>query len=234
MATEFNHLYQYSVLSAFMQGLAEEGKPVGEILAQADHGIGTVPNINGEVIIIDGEGYYFSLDNNELQKMQPTDFMPFVMATRFKPTIVNEARPLRMELLSESLRPLLPLRQNNFLSIRIDATFRQIKYNIISPQRQPRESLRDLLARREAREAKNIKAVMFGFWSPPFTNAFTIDGMHLHFVSDDRRTGGHVMDFCAENATLSAAAILEYHVQLPSSEAFNEVPIEAHSVGKTL
>ena len=43
-------------------------------------------------------------------------------------------------------------------------------------------------------------------------------GFHVHFLSDDRKAGGHVLQFGAEDAELSVAVVRRYTVQLPETE----------------
>jgi alpha-acetolactate decarboxylase len=40
-----NSLYQYSIFSALMQGLAETGPTIGQVLSHGDHGFGTVSHL---------------------------------------------------------------------------------------------------------------------------------------------------------------------------------------------
>ena len=35
---------------------------------------------------------------------------------------------------------------------------------------------------------------MVGFWTPSYASSLNVPGYHFHFVSDDRRHGGHVLD----------------------------------------
>ena len=39
-----------------------------------------------------------------------------------------------------------------------------------------------------------VAGTMVGFWSPPYASGVEIAGYHLHFVTDDRTAGGHVLD----------------------------------------
>ncbi|KAG2415922.1 hypothetical protein HFD88_007114 [Aspergillus terreus] len=220
-----NNLYQYSIVSALMHGICSTGPSIRDILAHGDHGLGTVPHLNGEIIIIDGEAYHFPPDSPELRKLAPTDPIPFVMITRFEPTVTKHLPTLTMSALADACAPLLPAQQNRFVSVRLEAVFPRISFRVIPAQTRPKESLAALAKRQAVREETYVRGVLFGFWSPAFASGFSVAGFHLHFLSADRSAGGHVMGFEAEDVRLAAAGIGEYHVQLPDDREFNEESI---------
>ncbi|KAJ5938188.1 alpha-acetolactate decarboxylase [Penicillium verhagenii] len=214
-----NHLYQYSILSALMHGICREGTTVANILAHGDHGLGTTAGLNGEIIIIDNDVYHFPPDG-KLVKVKATDIIPFVMVTKFEPTLTKHPISLSLSTLFHELSPLLPASQNSFLSIRVDALFTRVTFRVIPAQSKPRESLSELAKRQEIRRLIKTRGVLFGFWSPGFTSGFSVAGFHLHFLSEDRTQGGHVMEFNAEDVDLRAAAISHYNVEFPASGGF--------------
>ncbi|KAJ5663931.1 alpha-acetolactate decarboxylase [Penicillium longicatenatum] len=219
-----NHLYQYSILSALMHGVCREGTTVANLLTHGDHGLGTMSGLNGEIIIVNKEVYHF-LPNGQLRKVESTDIIPFAMITRFEPTLAKHPQSLNMSTISNALSPLLPACQNSFLSIRVDAMFTRVTFRVIPAQSKARESLSELAKRQELHHATHSRGTLVGFWSPGFTSGFSVAGFHLHFLSEDRAQGGHVMEFEAEDAVLQAAAINAYNVELPASGEFQNEPI---------
>lgn len=117
-----NNIYQYSVLSALLYGICQQGSTVQTILSKGDHGLGTVSGLNGELVIIDGEAYHFP-SNGKLRKVHGSDIVPFTMVTRFQPTFTKTLPSLTFGLLQQELSPLLPSKQNCFLFVRIEALF---------------------------------------------------------------------------------------------------------------
>ncbi|EAW09998.1 acetolactate decarboxylase [Aspergillus clavatus NRRL 1] len=221
-----NIVYQYSVLSALMQGIADGGITAAQLLTHGDHGLGTVSHMDGEIVIVDGEAYHFTSDHR-LRPVQPTDTLPFAMATRFQPTWSNPVHDLTMDSLSAALAPLLPSRQNSFLSIRMDGSFRKILFRVVPAQSVPGEPLGALAKRQDLTTHVAVCGTLFGFYSPPFTTGFSVAGFHLHFLSHDRRMGGHVLSFDAEEGELKAAVANQYQVEFPQSESFHQEPIRA-------
>lgn len=199
-----NNIYQYSVLSALQYGICQQGATVQTILSKGDHGLGTVSGLNGELVIIDGDAYHFP-PNSKLRKAHGTDTVPFIMVTRFQPTLTKTLPSLTLGSLQQELSPLLPSKQNCFLSVRVEAFFQHIACRVIPCQTLPREPLGELAKRQHMHNLKNAHGILFGFWSPAFSGGFSLPGFHLHFLSEDRSQGGHVMEFEAQKAQLKAA-----------------------------
>lgn len=218
-----NTLYQYSILSALMKGLCKNGLPTSQALQKGTHGLGTVPYLNGEVIILDGVIYHFPSDG-PLRKLEPDDTLPFCMVTDFAPTLIKSFATLSISTLVPALYPLLPTQQNRFLSVLIRGSF-NIQFRVIASQSTACESLSELAKKAKISNVDGIKGTIFGFWSPAFSTGFGVSGFHLHFLSEDGRTGGHVLDFRGVDVQIEAASVGEYRVELPLDEEFNSVVI---------
>ena len=66
----------------------------------------------------------------------------------------------------------------------------------------------------------DVKGTLVGFWSPTFAGSFSVPGYHFHFISDDRKMGGHVLDCEAEHMTIRTCSMPEVHVSLPETKEF--------------
>jgi alpha-acetolactate decarboxylase len=83
-----NELYQYSIMSALMDGVASHGIPFADVLAHGDLGLGTFKNMDGEMILVDGKVYQMKADGSVFYIESPEDTItPFATVTRFQPTI---------------------------------------------------------------------------------------------------------------------------------------------------
>ncbi|KAE8153350.1 alpha-acetolactate decarboxylase [Aspergillus avenaceus] len=219
-----NRLYQYSVVTSLMEGICSQGIGLPDVLSRGDYGIGTVSGLDGEVMIVDGEAYVYCFDGHS-RKVSPTDTIPFIQMTQFQPTLIKRLPSLQMGSISDTLSPIIQPKQNCFLSVKVDAVLDHIVFRVVPRQSKPRERLLELAKRQQLREFSDIKGTLFGFRSPSFTNGFSVAGFHLHFVSDCRTIGGHVLDFDASQVHLEAAVISEYVVHLPETGEFHEEPI---------
>ena len=61
---------------------------------------------------------------------------------------------------------------------------------------------------------------MLDFGLPSTQETFNVPGYHLHFMSDDRSRGGHLLQFRGSNLRLQIQREGDYHIALPETEAF--------------
>jgi acetolactate decarboxylase len=65
-----------------------------------------------------------------------------------------------------------------------------------------------------------VRGTLVGIWSPAFAASFAVPGYHFHFLSEDRQSGGHVLDCQATEVEIDGCAMNEMHVSLPETEDF--------------
>jgi acetolactate decarboxylase len=65
-----------------------------------------------------------------------------------------------------------------------------------------------------------VDGTMVGFWSPPYASGVEVAGYHLHFLSDDRRAGGHVLDCRGRALRVRIQEESDVHLALPDTAAF--------------
>jgi acetolactate decarboxylase len=64
------------------------------------------------------------------------------------------------------------------------------------------------------------EGTLVGLWSPGFAGSFSVPGYHFHFLSADRKRGGHVLECRAVDVTIGGCAMHEMHVSLPETAEF--------------
>ena len=65
-------------------------------------------------------------------------------------------------------------------------------------------------------ELTDVDGTMLGFRFPEYAEGIEVAGWHLHFISEDRGRGGHVLDSRVETAHVQLDPSGELHVELPS------------------
>lgn len=219
-----NILYQYSLISGLIQGVCSDGVAANKILEKGTHGLGTVAELDGEIVVIDNQAYHFTATGN-VRRLTKNDTIPFAMMTNFQPSTVRYLTYLSQKSLWEHLSPLVGPGKNYFLALQAEARFECLTIRIIPKRDSADETLSDLAKRQKIQTAEHSIGVLFGFWSPEYTTGFSVPGFHLHYLSEDRKIGGHVLDFKAQNAKVSAAVLKEYHLELPQTEEFRDAGV---------
>jgi acetolactate decarboxylase len=60
-----------------------------------------------------------------------------------------------------------------------------------------------------------------GFFLPKFTGGINVQGYYLHFISAERKKGGHILDFTiAENITATFDSTPSFEMSLTTQGAF--------------
>jgi acetolactate decarboxylase len=81
-------------------------------------------------------------------------------------------------------------------------------------------------------ELSAIRGTLVGLWSPGFSSAFSIAGYHFHFLSEDRKHGGHLLACSSAPLRLRIEALTDFHLALPENESFLKADLSKNSAGE--
>jgi acetolactate decarboxylase len=112
-------------------------------------------------------------------------------------------------------------------AIRIDGTFPAMKVRSVPRQEKPYPRLVDAVAHQRIFEYEQVSGTVVGFFTPAFMDGLNVPGYHLHFISDDRRLGGHVLDYTLGNGTIALDDTPELRMVLPTHGAFYAANLSA-------
>jgi len=70
-----------------------------------------------------------------------------------------------------------------------------------------------------------VDGTMVGFWSPPYASGVEVAGYHLHFLTDDRTAGGHVLDCRGRALRVRVQEESDVHLALPGTAAFRDADL---------
>ena len=74
---------------------------------------------------------------------------------------------------------------------------------------------------------EDIGGTLVGFRFPAYMGKLNAAGWHLHFVSDDRTKGGHVLEVDVGEGMLSLCPKDAVQMQLPDTDAFSRLDLAA-------
>ncbi len=206
-----NPVYLSAPVSALMKGLYEEDTTIANIKKQGDFGLGTFNDLNGEMVMLDGRAYQLKTDGLTYS-VDDAARMPFACVTFFHPTTVeNVEQDLDDEGFKNLLERLLPSK-NMLYAIRIDGFFSYIKVWSIHKQ----DNYRPITeVRPTAFDFQSIEGTLVGFYTPTFIRSLSMPGYHLHFLSADRRHGGHMFQCRPQRVRISIQFVPELKLNLP-------------------
>ena len=218
-ADPLHQVYQRSTVNALLEGVFDGDLTYEEVRRHGDFGLGTFNGLDGEMIAFDGAFFQIRADG----KVYPVDDVqktPFVTVLFFRPS-ATETIDIGMNFISfcQYMDELVGT-TNVFYAIRIDGMFETIETRSVPRQVAPYPRLVDVAADQPVFRFENITGTIAGFRFPDFAQGFNVPGYHLHFLSDDRQAGGHVLDFYLQHGELAIDHTSNFQVELPRDGAF--------------
>ncbi|KAL2193780.1 alpha-acetolactate decarboxylase [Corynascus similis CBS 632.67] len=228
-----NEVFQYSIVSALMDGVASRGPPIAHILEHGNHGLGTFRHMNGEMIVLDGQVYQMKADGSVVHIDPQNNITPFATVTRFQPTTTRRATVVGKVGLEALLTELFPKARNHFVAVRMDGVFRKVNVRTAGGQTKPREGMVDVCARQTTHTFEGVKGTIIGFRCPQYVMGINVAGDHFHFITEDRQRGGHILEFETEgDVDISAAQMSKFHLELPTEDdEFNDAELKLQAQG---
>jgi acetolactate decarboxylase len=108
----------------------------------------------------------------------------------------------------------------------MQGTFPSLRVRSEPPQQKPYPTLTEALQNQSVYSYTNATGTVVGFYTPVFFKGLNVAGYHLHYISDDRQTGGHILDFIVPvNTTVEYDITPEFDMVLPTTGAFTGVDL---------
>jgi acetolactate decarboxylase len=212
-------IFQVSTIDALLLGIYDGDATIKDVSRHGDFGVGTFAALDGEMVVIDGDFYQITSDGNA-HPVPPTARTPFCAVTFFEPDLsfsVPEAvdYPRLQELVSGRLPT-----ENVFYAVRVDGTFDEIQVRSVPRQEKPYPLLTDVVKDQPVYTLHNVKGTLVGFVCPSYAKGVNVVGWHLHFITDDRKVGGHVLALSAHDLAVTIDETASFSLYLPTDAEF--------------
>jgi acetolactate decarboxylase len=211
-------LYQVSTAGALVEGVYQGAVSVGLLREHGDFGLGTFENLDGEMVVLDGEVYRVTSDG-AVHPVVDDALTPFAVVTRLDAqvaTVLDATVDLAaLEVALDGLRP----SDNVFFAVRVDGMFDHVHVRAAC-RTAPGVPLVQATAHQAEFELEAVAGTVVGFWSPPYASGFEVAGYHLHFLTADRSAGGHVLGLAGSRLELQLQEEGDVHLALPDTTAF--------------
>jgi acetolactate decarboxylase len=218
--------YHYSIWTALVNKVYDGDLTVKEAKTHGDIGLGSYNGVDGELIMLDGTLYQVP-SSGEVKVATDSMHIPYLNTTFFNKQASYE---FVGKISYDSLRKLMHLHftsPNFFYAFKIHGEFDSLKLGSLARQQKPYEhGLDSLLPTRPIFNYTNIAGSMVGFYCPDFMGDINVAGFHLHFLSDDRKAGGHVMEFTGKKLNAEMEKLTSYHFVLPDNDEFQKANLE--------
>ncbi len=216
---------QVSTIDALVAGLYDGTMSCSRLLQYGNVGIGTFDRLEGEMIVLDGTVYQVKADGR-VYTPDPNVKTPFAAVCRFgADDTIDLKKGLNFKELEEAIDASIS-NKNLFYAIKITGTFSYMKTRSVPAQDKPYPPLAEITKKQSVFEMKNISGTIVGFRCPPYVQGINVPGYHLHFISDDRARGGHILGLETDTGICALDRCNQFFLVLPTEgEAFQKVDL---------
>jgi acetolactate decarboxylase len=166
------------------------------------------------MIALDGRFYRADVEG-EVGEINPPTRTPFAVVTDFEPTVEGTlAGSLDHEELLAGLDELIPTDAAS-CAIRLDGSFDLVRARSVPRQEASYRPLTEVIAEQHVFELSDLVGTMVGFCFPTYVEGIEVSGYHLHFISEDRTRGGHVLSSRSDGLLVQLDPSNDLHVELP-------------------
>ncbi len=208
-----SRIYLSTPVNALVEGIYEQNIPLTEILKHGDFGLGTFNELDGEMVVLDGQIYRIAADGsvNTVSEETRTPFacVTFYHATSYENSNGELAYPEFLAWLNK----LMPS-PNLFYAFRVEGKFSEVRTRSV-PKQEAYRPLVEATKGQSVFEYHNVTGTLVGFFTPNFMASLSVPGMHLHFLSTDRKEGGHLLECKIKEVRTEIQFLYDLEVSLP-------------------
>lgn len=217
---QINHstLFQISTTGALVEGLYKGEVTVGVVKQHGDFGLGTFNDLDGEMVVLDGRFYQVRSDG-KAHEVTDDVLSPFAVVTHFVPELTVELTDCPN--LDTMLTKIDQLRnsENIFFAIRVEGNFDYIRTRSVAKQEEG-VRLVDAAATQPEFEFHHVVGTLVGFWTPEYVKTVNVPGYHLHFLTADKRAGGHLLECATASVQVQIQHEGDFRMSLPETADF--------------
>jgi acetolactate decarboxylase len=208
-----NAVYLSAPINALVEGFYVENTTMADIKGRGDFGLGTFNYLDGEMVLLDGMVYQIRSDGL-VYEVADDEKSPFACVTFFSPDTFDDIEgQLDATDINSLLDRLIPS-LNMLYAIRIDGEFSRVKTRA-APKSENYMPLVEATRNQAVFEFENVRGSLAGFYTPKYMEHLNAPGYHLHFLTEDRRHGGHLMGGDVIRAHIGIQHVPELRLDLP-------------------
>ena len=215
-------IYQVALLQSLAMGYFDGSISVKDLKKHGDTGIGTFEGLNGEMIVLDGVVYRANQDC-EINVMGDKETVPFSNVTFFDKDIsVKLADVPDKAALEKILNETVDKKgRNSFYMVKISGDFNEILVRSEKGTTEPYPTLVEALKTQKEITPQNISGTIVGLYCPDFMSSLNSTGWHFHFISADKKIGGHVLELNLKSGEAQLDKTDGFKLDLPKKKNFH-------------
>ncbi|MBR2214401.1 MAG: acetolactate decarboxylase [Selenomonadaceae bacterium] len=216
---------QIALLQSLAQGYFGGTITAGELRAMGDTGIGTFEGLNGEMIVLDGTVYQ-ALGDGRVVVTPDETIIPYATVTFFDQDIPVQLLTIKDKaaLEAELNYAVQKYGANSFYMVKLHTEFDSILFRSEYGSEKPYPTLVEALKGKQTEfTEKNIKGTLVGLYCPNYMGELNSVGWHFHFISDDKKKGGHILELSLKDATAYLDQTNKFTMVLHEDKNFHDI-----------
>ncbi|MGF6552261.1 acetolactate decarboxylase [Paraburkholderia youngii] len=228
-----SEIYQTSLMSALIDGVYDGSVTIAELLEHGDFGLGTFNDLDGELVAFDSEVHQLREDGSA-RVAGMGQRTPFAVMTHFRPTICGQLSTTLDKVDVQALIDRMIGSPNLFCAFRIDGHFERVETRTVPRQTKPYRPMLQAIENQPIFTFKSTSGTLVGFRCPPYVQGINVAGFHVHYITDDRKGGGHVLDYRLLEGKLELAKISTLRIDLPHTESFQQATLHSEEMSAAI
>lgn len=186
-------IFQFGTKQTFLDKSYVGNLTYEELAKMGDFGLGTFNLVDGEMACINSNFVRIPV-SGEAHIADPSmetffAVVKFFNADRKSEKIngldVTGIKTYLNDMISDTSKP---------IAIKISGKFKTAKTRSIHKQSEPYQSLEEIVADQVTFDLENVEGSIVGFWFPKYMDGVNFPGFHFHFLTDDLKHGGHLLE----------------------------------------
>lgn len=216
---------QIALLQSLAQGYFGGTITSGQLRTLGDTGIGTFEGLNGEMIVLDGKVYQALGDGRVIEAPDKT-IIPYATVTFFDQDIAVKLTDIKDKAAFEQALNNIVQKNgvNSFYMVKLPAEFATILFRSEYGSKEPYPTLVEALKGKQTEfSEKNIKGTLVGLYCPSYMGELNSVGWHFHFISEDKKKGGHILELSLKDGTAYLDKTDKFTMILHDDQKFHEI-----------
>ena len=222
---ERESLNQVALLQSLAQGYFGGTVTVRDMRSLGDVGIGTFEGLNGEMIMLDGTVYQ-ALGDGRVIVADDKTAVPYATVTYFDNDLAVDLKDVKDKAAFEKILndTVKKCGENSFYMIKLHTEFSSVLFRSEYGSQKPYPTLVEALKGKQTEfTAKNIKGTLVGLYCPNYMGGLNTPGWHFHFISDDRKQGGHILELSLKKGTVELDKTDKFTMILHNDPQFHKL-----------
>lgn len=222
---ERESLNQVALLQSLAQGYFGGTVTVKDMRALGDIGIGTFEGLNGEMIMLGGTVYQ-ALGDGRVVVADDEVAVPYATVTYFDNDHSVQLSDVRDKAAFEKImdEEVKKCGENSFYMIKLHTVFSSVLFRSEYGSQKPYPTLVEALKGKQTEfTAQNIKGTLVGLYCPNYMGGLNTPGWHFHFISDDKKQGGHILELSLKEGTVELDKTDKFTMILHNDPQFHQM-----------